>query len=178
VSETTPPEASGGPSPRGPDGTPASAFNEAAIRSYVLANYGRSTPQALSGALIASGHDPSLVASIMEQAAAHQATEPVRARARRVVSVACGLTYLVFAVGLLGVSRISPYGPFALAILTVALGLAFWISWWWAGRRSLTGFLVPLVLPAILLALVGGACYATTGAPLSFLGRTLGVPLD
>lgn len=101
-----------------------------------------------------------------------RSSRPVLDRARRLISGAYGVTYFVFVVGLLTGPSFDGAGPILLGVLTVTLDGAFLVSRWWTGRRraapSLAGL---LLLPVILLGLVGGACYATTGAPFGLLGQ-------
>ena len=74
------------------------------------------------------------------------------------------------AAGILIDPRLQPYGGavIAFAVLSVAMGLALLVSLWLMSRATTVAGVV--VGPLVLIALVGGACYATTGSPLGALG--------
>jgi hypothetical protein len=133
------------------------------LESYVEANRDRYTPEALEAAMVAAGHEPEAARSAIRGVDARRAAAPANARARRVVYVAYGLTYLALVIGLLSLD--SPYGGSVIAagILTVVLGIAFAISYFWLTRRGAPlGIGALLSVPLIMLVIVGGACYATT----------------
>jgi hypothetical protein len=151
-------------------------WGTAGVDRYVEAHLDRFTPEALDAALIAAGHDPAAVSAAIGRVGARRETAPTRARARRVILIAYGLTYLVLMVGLI----LGPFGygagPIAAGILTVVLGIAFALALWMIRRRGAPmAFGTLLAGPIVLLVLVGGTCAATTGTPFLWLGRLLGI---
>jgi hypothetical protein len=142
----------------------------------VEANLDRFTPDALVAALVAAGYDQETAQGAARRAAASRDLAPTRASARRVVYVAYGLTYLVFLVGLLGGPNTYGMGQIGAVVLTFVVGIALAISVAWiTRRRGTTAFATMLSVPLVLLLIVGGACYASTGAPVLWLRQVVGV---
>ena len=148
-----------------PEAPPPSKWGPDAAEAYIDAHLGRYTREVLEAALVAAGHDAGSVSEAIRRVASRREAEPTRATARRIVTIAYVLTFLLLAVVLLAAEAQygAGYGVIATGILAVTLGLAFAISRFWVGRLGTGALWAMLSLPLILLAVVGGACYATTG---------------
>jgi cytochrome bd-type quinol oxidase subunit 2 len=130
-----------------------------AAEAYAEANLDRFTPDALVAALVASGHEREGAKAAVRQASARRGAAPARATARRGVLLAYGLTYLVLMLALIGLPSRYGGGQIGAVILTVVLGLALAISWWWVRRRRGSATLGAMLgLPIVLLVIVGGTC--------------------
>lgn len=156
------------PEASAPEAPPPSEWGTKGVDAYIEASFDKFTPEALTAALLAAGHDAAAIAAALERAAARQVSAPVRNRARTVIRAAYALTYLVLLVGLLAGPSMYGLGFVAAIILTVLLGFAFVIAAWWVGRGDAPlGFAGLLSVPVILLVVVGGACMFTTGTPFN-----------
>jgi hypothetical protein len=146
------------------------------VDAYIEAATDRFTADAITSELITAGHDPAAVSAAIARVDARREAAPTRARARRAILIAYGVTYLVLVVGLI----LGPFGygagPIAAGILTVVLGIAVALALWMIRRRGAPiAFGTLLAGPMVLLVLVGGTCAATTGTPFLWLGRLLGI---
>jgi len=145
----------------------------ASLSEYFAAGADRYTPEALRRAASESGFSPDEIeqayARADERRRADDLARPVRQRARRIVLAAYGLVYVAFAVPFLTFANRYGAGVIALIVLTVVLGIAYWISVTWVNRRRPTaeqveGALVTmLAVPLFLLVAVAGLCVASTG---------------
>jgi hypothetical protein len=144
----------------------------ASLSEYFVANADRYVPGALRQAASDAGFNPGEIEEAYSRAATRHRDElsrPIRSRARWIVIVAYGLVYLAFAIAFLTFRNRIGGGPIALVFLTIALGIALWISFAWVNRRrpsaaQLPGaMLVMLALPMVLLIAVAGLCVASTG---------------
>jgi uncharacterized membrane protein (UPF0136 family) len=155
--------ASGGSRPAAPE---PSSSDAAALDRYVEANRDRYTRDALEAALLAAGHSHEEVQAALRRAEARIDVAPTMRRARRVILIAYGLTYLVLAVGIIGYYGSDSAGIIETLILTISLGTSFAIALWWLRRRRQRAGLVGLVaLPLVLLVAVAGTCMFTTWTP-------------
>jgi hypothetical protein len=159
-----------------PNAPEPTAWGGAGIDQYVESTIDRFTSDVITSALIAAGHDPAAVSDAIRRVGVRRETAPTRARARRVILIAYGVTYLVLVVGLI----LGPFGygagPIAAGIMTVVLGIAVALALWMVRRPGAPmAFGTLLAGPIVLLVLVGGTCAATTGTPFLWLGRLLGI---
>jgi len=157
-------------------------FRQLSLETYLWSNRDKYTEAALASAAEAAGYAPEEVAAAAQVVATRRADEaaarPVRARARRYVLVAYGLTWLIFAFLFLrpeppdsGFYRGS--GPAALGVLAFMLFITLLLALAWVGRgrpsaAQAEGALgVMLAVPFVLLVIVAGLCVTTT-RPLIF----------
>jgi apolipoprotein N-acyltransferase len=140
------------------------------LDGYLDANLDRYTTEALVEAMVAAGHQPEAATAAVRRAGARREAAPTRRIAWRLVIVAYLLVYVIFEIGLLRGPNDYGGGVIAAVVLTFVLGFALAISIWWVRRRSGSfGLGALLSVPLVLLLIVGGACYATTGAPFAGL---------
>lgn len=154
-----------------------SAWGDEGLVQYVDANLDAYTPEALEAAIVGAGHDPVAAQAAMRVVRARRAARPVKSRARILVLIAYAITYAVFVLALLDAELAYGASGLAVGVLTVTMIPALAISFWWLRRRDAPITLLPLLfVPLIVLVAVGGACYATTGAPVPFIQHLLGQP--
>ncbi len=139
------------------------------LRAWINANRGRFTDDALMAQAIAAGHPEAVVRELIQAAIDAEVSAPVRARARRIITVLYlgGYAILVAAM-LFGPGREYGYGggEIGSGILTFALGTAFLVSVVWLRRgvrAASAGGALPMLLsvPVILWLGVSGLCVAT-----------------
>jgi len=175
---TDPSTPAGAPAPRRGDSGFDASFRPQILHQYFWSNRDRFTEAALTAAAQSSGYTPdeiaTAIASVAKRRADEAAARPVKARARRYVLAAYGITFLVFAFALLRPTAPDhSFAPVALGILgfTMLIALLLGLAWV-AGRRPSAeraeGALgVMLAVPFVLLVVVAGLCVVTTG-PLIF----------
>lgn len=157
------------PAPKPPD---AAGWVGAPLRSWFAVNRGRFTDDALVAKAVSAGHAENVVRDELQHVIDAEASSPVRARARMIVTLLYVGGYALLAGGMLfGPGREVGYGggPIGSAILAVALGIAWLISIVWLRRRvraaAAAGALpVLLSLPIVLWLGVSGLC-VSTGLP-------------
>jgi hypothetical protein len=129
------------------------------IDSYIAANEGRFTDDALTFALVAAGHSPDAVAAGLARARARtRAGSPKnRPRAVRAILIAYGVGFALLSAGmLLNTAPRSSFTPTALggiAVLGVTLLVALALSAIWLATQR--GFAI-IVLIVVALGSVGG----------------------
>lgn len=126
------------------------------------------TGSALEASAIEAGYTreefEAALALVEARAPKQEALRPIRSRARRVVLVAYGLTWLVYAIAYLTRPVMYGLGPLALSVVTIALGIGLAGSWDWTRRRHPDpahfnrAMAVLLSLPMVLLLVFGGTC--------------------
>jgi hypothetical protein len=149
------------------------------VREYLWVNRDRFTEEALASAAQAAGYTADEIStaarSVAKRRADEAAAKPVRARARRYVLAAYGITFLVFAIAFLRPtgpdnSYYRGFGPVALGVLGFTMLIALLLGLVWIGGRRPSadraeGALgVMLAVPFVLLIVVAGLCVATTGS--------------
>lgn len=170
---TDPSTPAGAPAPRRGDSGFDASFRPQILHEYFWSNRDRFTEAALAAAAQSSGYTPdeiaTAIASVAKRRADEAAAKPVKARARRYVLAAYGITFVVFAFALL---RPTPpgFGPVALGILGFTMLIALLLGLAWVGGRRPSaehaeGALgVMLAVPFVLLIVVAGLCVVTTGS--------------
>jgi hypothetical protein len=163
------------PSPGPPIKTPMGGHAErvSTVVRYLEANRDRFTEDALVQAAHDAGYPDDVLEEARGRARASAAAAPITQRARRWIRIAYLLTFAVLTIGMLASEYAQRYGAASIGIVVLAgaLGLAFLISvgWLrWQGRdvdRSVTGAVVLLSVPVVLLLVVAGSCLAT-GLPI------------
>jgi len=148
--------------------SPGPNRNKAALRTYLEANRGHYTDEALTEALLKEGYSQADVEEGFAELARAEASKPVRARARRLVLVAYGLTYAILVFGMLGTGYGYGSGIIGSIVLAVALGLALALALWLVRRSTDRGaeggaavMAGILAIPIVLLVIVAGLCVAT-----------------
>jgi len=179
---TDPSTPAGAPAPRRGDSGFDASFRPQILHEYFWSNRDRFTEAALAAAAQSSGYTPdeiaTAIASVVRRRADEAAARPVKARARRYVLAAYGITFVVFAFALLRPtapdnSYYRGFGPVALGILGFTMLVALLLGLAWVGGRRPSaeraeGALgVMLAVPFVLLVVVAGLCVVTTG-PLIF----------
>lgn len=173
---TDPKAESDAPAPRrGESGFDAS-FRPQILHEYFWSNRDRFTEAALVAAAQTSGYTADEIAaatgSVAKRHADETAAKPVKARARRFVLAAYGITFLVFAIAFLrpGTSQAAYVGGGALLLIlavamliALSLGLAWVASRHPAAERAEAALGVMLAVPVVLLIVVAGLCAVTTG---------------
>ncbi|HKB28863.1 MAG TPA: hypothetical protein VKC59_07560, partial [Candidatus Limnocylindrales bacterium] len=81
--------------------SPAPNRNIPALRAYLERNRGAFTDEALTEALLKEGYTKEDVQAGLAWLGVAEASKPVRARARRIVLAAYGITYAVLVIGML-----------------------------------------------------------------------------
>lgn len=167
--------------PAAPRPRPASDINQPfrgqRLEGYLWSNRDKFTEAALAHAAEAAGYGPEEIAAAAQAVARRRADEaaakPVKARARRYILAAYGITFLLFAIAFLRPTATqSPYvgGSLLLGILAFAMLIALLLGFVWVAARRPSaeraeGALgVMLAVPFVLLILVAGLCLATTSS--------------
>lgn len=170
---------------------PIHAGPDPAGRRHVLVRYlweyrDRYTEDALSQAAGEAGFSPEEIAEAAGEVARRRrdeiAARPVKARARRAVLLIYGITFLVFAVlflrpnpneNVLMRGVVEQVVVVVLAfVLLVALSMAFTFigSRRPSEERAEEALGVMLAVPVVLLVIVSGLCFATSGSLIAPLG--------
>lgn len=141
------------------------------LKSWLAANRGRITDEALIEAAVAAGYADEAVRTAIAKADDAVASAPVRARARRIVTVMYVGGYIVLVGGMVGFARYgTPTATVASLILGATMGIAFLAANIWLGQRVKTASVsraLPMLLsvPVLLWIAVAGLC-VSTGYPL------------
>jgi len=140
------------------------------LRAWFAANRGMFTDEALVAAAIGAGHPEDVVRAALERVVDAEVSAPVRARARKLITLLYIGGYLVLSGGMvLGLGTNAGLGPgpmipvIGTVFLTITLGFAFVVSRVWLGRRvratAATGALPMLLsVPVVLWLGVSGLC--------------------
>jgi len=179
---TDPSAPPGAPAPRRGDTGFDASFRPQILHEHFWSNRDRFTEVALAAAAQSSGYTPdeiaTAIASVVKRRADEAAAKPVKARARRYVLAAYGITFLVFAFAFMrptspDSSYSHGFAPVALGVLGFTMLIALLIGLAWVGARHPSaeraeGALgVMLAVPFVLLVVVAGLCLVTTG-PMIF----------
>ncbi len=150
------------------------AWRQLTLVSHFDKERDRFTIEALRSAALQAGYDAGEVDEAIRISGEHEAERqrfgPVRTRARNIVLLAYGITWLVFAVIYLGRAFQYGMGPVLLGVLTFALGLTVIISVLIIRRgrpdpeRSARAVVILMAIPIILLVGVAGLCLPFTAS--------------
>jgi hypothetical protein len=175
VNDDPMPAEGGPPAPAGP--TEGWGQGWASLSTYLEANAGRFTDEALRSAAVGVGWDPAAVEQALERLHAHQVVAPLRVRANRIIKGLYLAGWALLTVGLtINSSRGGLTGGWGIAalgvgILTVSMLIAYGIGRYWSKHirvsQALTAVDLALVLsvPVVLWLAVAGICVAT-GLPI------------
>jgi hypothetical protein len=149
--------------------TEGSNRNLPGLNAYLSQYHGKFTDEVLTATLLKEGYARADIEAGLGQLSGADVSAPVRARARRSVQWAYGITYAVLVVGMFA----NQPGTVLIGavVLGISLGLAFALSTWWLGWRGrkvvnlTTATAVLVSVPVILLVIVAGTCVAT-GLPV------------
>ena len=179
---TDPSDERAAPAPRRGANEFEAAFRPRMLHQYLWSNRDRFTEAALATAALAAGYSTEEIAAAAAGVAKRRldeaAVKPVKARARRYVLAAYGITFLAFAIAFLRPAAPSNTyyrgaGPLVLGILAFMLLIALSIGIAWvasrhpAAERAEGALGVMLAVPFVLLIVVAGLC-AVTMSPLIF----------
>ena len=161
------------PDPRIVTPTGGHAERVKTVARYLESNRDRFTEDALVRAARDAGYPDDVLEEARGRARASAAAAPITQRARRWILIAYLLTFAVLTIGMLASESAQRYGGAYIGTVVLAgtLGLAYLISkaWLrWQGSdvdRSVTGAVVLLSVPVVLLVVVAGSCLAT-GLPI------------
>lgn len=174
---TDPSDQGAAPVPRRQASSFEASFRPGMLQDYLWSNRKRFTDTALANAALAAGYSTEEItaaaAAVAQRGVDEAAAKPVKARARRLVLAAYGITFLLFAIAFLRPTP-SPSmyvgGGGLLTILAVAMLIAVALGLAWVASRHPTaeraeGALgLMLAVPFVLLILVAGLCVATTSS--------------
>jgi hypothetical protein len=165
------------PPPRRRAADIAASYRATILEDYLWSNRDRFTEAALATAAEGAGYGSDEIAAAAGAVARRRADEaaarPIKARARRSVLLAYGITWLVFAFLFLrpeadSVGYYRGVGPFALGILAVVLFLTLLLALAWiatqrpSADRAESALSIMLSVPFVLLVIVAGLCVTTT----------------
>lgn len=137
------------------------------LKGWFVRHRSAYTSNALEASAIAAGYTQeefrAAVALAESERESAEAVLPTRTVARRVILVAYGLVWALFAIPYLFWDTMYGFGPLAQGILTIVLGLALAGSWVWTRRtpdpaNAQRAMAVLLSVPMVLLLVFGGLC--------------------
>lgn len=146
------------------------------LKTYVEANYGRFTDEAMTGELLRAGYAPDDIRAAIQETA-RGSVAPPRRRAVGVILIAYAATFAILSLGMLA-NAYRPdrsYAPDAaggIVVLAGSLGFALLLSLMWVGSRRLAGLLLALLLGLYGMGLLTGG---NTLAGLIVIGIALGL---